>query len=59
MRQKCKHLKVSFLGMQETTSPEKQLALYNCEHCHTTLSVPVLNVRSVNRKARKTAGMHP
>ncbi len=53
LRKKCKHLKVSFLGMQETHIADKHLALYNCEQCRTTISVPVINVRNMNSK---TAG---
>lgn len=50
---KCKHLKVSFLGMQETMKAGKYLALYNCEKCHSTVSVPVIDVRG------NTAGKKP
>jgi len=37
---KCRHTNVTFLGIQETLIPGKRLELYNCNACHTTISMP-------------------
>ena len=50
---KCKHLKVSFLGLQQTKIPGKELALYNCDRCGTTISIPIINVHSSMARSKR------
>ncbi|MFC1730551.1 hypothetical protein ACFL6I_09455 [candidate division KSB1 bacterium] len=48
-RKKCKHLNITFLGMQDTGNARKHLALYNCLDCYTTISVPIFNIGDTQR----------
>lgn len=49
-RRHCGHEKVTFLGIQETITQDRKLALYTCINCKTTLAVPVKKLRSIKKK---------
>lgn len=36
---KCDHKNIKFIGVQETMDPNNSLFCFNCDECHTTLTI--------------------